>query len=378
MNILRVVTLVSATGKYGGPSATALRQARIAAWDGNTSVLLAGALPGDSPDWNDDQVRLRIVRVNFLWRIGFTGVFSTAALRAIIRSARGADVVHVSFCRELIPIVAVIVARLLRKPLVLQPHGMLTARSSRLHRAVDPVARLAAGRKAHWIALTSVEEERLREWGRGRVADVSVLGNPVAPRDEGRRVPSESQVLFAARLHRRKNVKLFLDAARVADDRGWNDRYVIAGPDEGDLGHVVARAAHQGNVSYAGALSEEDLSVLLDSSDVFALTSHDEPWGNVLVTALSREKPVVVTESTHLAESIEACRAGIVLAEDPAAFADAIHRLLTDRDFQSGFSAGARRFTAKYLDPLVQQDRLLDVYRRVTTEQVVTREPDSQ
>ena len=363
---LRVVTLASASGKYGGPFDTAGRQA--ANWVSSTahrSVLLAGYLEGDRPHTHDSLVEIDFSRVRRMFPSpGFTGLASWAVTKAIISNSRLSELIHISMSREIIPLTALLVARLLRKPLVLQPHGMLTTRSTVLFRFTNRLLGLLMGKRALFLALTESEARELRA-AFGLHIHVQVLGNPLPP--EVRRVDLSitadaiSDAVFIARLHPRKRVGVFVEAARESARRGWASKYSVVGPDGGDIALVTGITAE--NFAYEGAMRADQIVDRLLRTRVFVHTADNEPWGNVLVTAIALGIPVVVPESTALASTIRETGAGIVVPDsDAAAVAEAVNHLISDPEAYAQVTLGAARFTELYLSERQQIEGLRTAY----------------
>lgn len=333
MKVLRVVTLASATGKYGGPFDTALSQSRLTSdGKGTRSTFLAGYLPNDAPELDSRAVEVIIRRVRKVaGGTGFTTCISWKLCLELIRQVQRTDLVHVSYARELTPLLTALLAIGLRKPLVIQPHGMLTSRTSSLHRAVDIIARPVFRRASRIIALTDVEKTLLMSWsGLDDAGRFDVIGNPLPyePRAGTATIPSNKAV-FIARLEPRKRVNDFLDARRIAHARGWTEKYEVIGPDQGEGDAVRLAASQTPGLVYRGAVPAAEIDGILDSAGVFVLTSSNEPWGNVLVAAMVKGVPVVVTRSAALAGEIGDNHLGIVVPDrDPEAVAEAIHSIL--------------------------------------------------
>jgi len=330
--VVRVVTLASRSGRYGGPYDTALRQCEILEARGLNCRLVAGHLAGDEA--RDERVLSREVR-RWLPAPDFVALCSGPLLRLLWREVRAADVTFVSFARELVPLVAAAIAVISYRPLAIQPHGMLTSRSTPLHHFVDAVARPLARRAGLVVALTDREERELRQWFGARSSrQIDIIGNP-SPEPtgdalEGPGVQGTQTVLFAGRLHPRKRVSDFIDAAEACLAINPNLNWQVAGPDHGDLPLVLAAAARLRNFEYVGVLTRDDLTRAVARSAVFVLASRDEPWGNVLVTAIKWGVPVVVTRSSALAKEVELLRAGLVVDDGtPEQIADAAVALAT-------------------------------------------------
>ena len=256
---------------------------------------------------------------------------------------------------------------LARKRTVLQPHGMLTVRSSAMHRIFDALITKRLIGNATFIALTEVEAAQLEKWSpriRGRV---SVMGNP-PPLELADHPASEPSItcdaLFVARLHPRKRVLDFADAAARSNGNGWPETYAVVGPDEGDLPHLIARTRVTPNLEYRGATDSAGVLRELERCRVFVLSSLDEPWGNVLVSAICMGKPVVVTASSALAARIAESGAGIVVRDgDPEDIALAVHNLLDPANYASYRLAALRLAESQFSSDRVAE-QLMKIYTR--------------
>lgn len=354
MKIIRVVTLGSKSGQYGGPFDTACRQVEIANAIGFESRLMTGYFEGDAPDSKAVPSRSALVAVKRRWiKRGFVTAISKKMIVSLYREIRVSDVIHVSFARELVPLLATMFGLFLKKRVILQPHGMLTSRSSRIHSLVDLIVRPLTSRASAIVALTAVEAEDLRSWMRSpESGNIFVLGNPVANDLVGRirSAPSSNSTVFIARLHRRKRAIDFSNAALYAERQGWHEKYRVIGPDEGDLVLLKEIIEQVSNLVYGGSIPASAVSNVLDSSGVFVLPSENEPWGNVLATAISLGIPVVVSESAALSSLIGQYGAGLIVPDyDSEAIARSVHVLLTDEQLYKKASIGALAMSRDHL-----------------------------
>lgn len=373
VQVLRVVTLASRGGRYGGPWDTATRQSLLMARDGHEVRLIAGVHGGERPNFEPGSVRRLIVPVRkWLPTPGFTAFFSVRIAVAIWRAVGESDLVHVSASREAIPVWAALSAIVRGRALVLQPHGMLTARTSLVHRAVDLVMRGVVRSSDEVIALTSQEQDQLRDWLRQDKPAIRVIGNPIALELDDLLVHpraldgSPIRVSFIARLHARKRALDFAAAAAIAAANGSRSEWTIGGPDGGELREVKQRVSFTANLHYVGALAPSEVTDLLEDTDVFVLCSWNEPWGNVLVAALTLAVPVIVTESSALAALVREYAAGEVVPDaSPAAMAAALDRLTSDAETYERTSRAARRLAReKFAQAGVARD-LAATYNRV-------------
>jgi glycosyltransferase involved in cell wall biosynthesis len=267
----------------------------------------------------------------------FTGLLSLGILRRLRVEVANAQIVHIAFAREAIPIVALLIALVLGKRVVLQPHGMLTSRSSRMHDWVDLALRPFLRRADVWIALTDSEAEALMRRYRRTIRSIRVIDNPVpftTTRAEVlRHTVRRRQALFVGRLHPRKRVEDFVAAAEIAHANGWADRYEIVGPDQGSLAGIVERIARLPHLEYEGPIRGEEVPTVIAESEVLVLPSENEPWGQTVAIALALGIACVITESAALAPRIRPyANVEVVPDGDPASIARAVHRMLAQPD----------------------------------------------
>ncbi len=214
--VLNVAPLASKTGKYGGPFETSLAQVKLLE-EVFDLTLFAPHLDGDNPSPElkcAEMVSPKISQISGERNFLFT--FSWAALAETIRQIRKADLVHLSFGREFFPVFCAFVSITMKKKLIIQSHGMLTSRTSIVHRLVDTVVVPIFKSAASYVALTEIEKSELTSWSRVDKTRISVIGNPTQDlnNDEpGEDVFERGTVTFIARLHKRKRV---LDLAKAA------------------------------------------------------------------------------------------------------------------------------------------------------------------
>lgn len=367
LRVARIVSIASRSGKYGGPFDTASRQVELARRENMNATVIAGFLADDEPVSREYLTTRKVRKYSSK---SFVLAHSLPLCITLVKEIKAADVVHISFAREAIPISAAFAARILRRDVILQPHGMLTSRSSPIHRLIDmAITRRVMGRRAVILALTENEAEELKGWSTSLDGRLQVMGNP-APIDleslpDDR--PLTGTALFAARLHPRKRVADFASAATIAHDAGWRDTYEVLGPDEGDLAALQRTVATVPNLNYLGATSSDGVLDHLRRAGVFVLPSANEPWGNVLIAAIRLGVPVVVTRSAVLAKLIDEHGAGVVVDDgSPAQIAAAVHHIL-DAAMIASYRSRARTLGQRRFSDRQSQHELGRLYTAVSS-----------
>jgi glycosyltransferase involved in cell wall biosynthesis len=137
-------------------------------------------------------------------------------------------------------------------------------------------------------------------------------------------------LLFAGRVDQSKSVMTLGNAARILLDEGLPVHVVIAG--EGSKKDDLASLLGS-NVTLTGALSQDTLSWLYPSCDLFAFPSRSEIYGNVLFEASASGLPIMVDVSEagkpFVSKPGESCF--LVEGSNPRTWALAIKGLLRDR-----------------------------------------------
>jgi glycosyltransferase involved in cell wall biosynthesis len=359
-DVVRYVLLGSSRGLYGGPFDTTLAQHRLVPF--YFEHVVAGYFQGDMPKSRGEAVYYHRVR-HIFGRNDFFDVSSFEQIVSLWRVA-GAGLVHISFARGIGPMVLLLFCHLRKAKVVLQTHGMITSRRSRLHTLLDvSLTRRLIPSDCLVIALTEVEERQLLFWHPKLARRIRIVGNPVLTTDANHSVSEGNETaIFIGRLHARKDVMSFAEASRISELKGWPEKYLVLGPDEGDLEALLHKTSNQKNFEYVGSTNKEGVIERLRACGVFVLTSKDEPWGNVLATAIFIGKPIVLTASSALAGVVESYNAGIVVTDgDANGIADAVHKLLEAKNYefysQNAKYCGAMEFSnekiiKKWLDIL--------------------------
>ena len=366
--MLRVAPLASASGRYGGPFDTALGQARLLASRGFAVTLFAPHLRHDQVDLEEGPNMVFVSPpIRPLLPAGnFRFLMSLRTISAAMHSMRGAEVLYLSVSREMFPTMMAVIGILFRRRLVMQPHGMLTSRSSVAHRIFDLALKPVIRKADALIALTATESAALGRWLGTRCPPIYVVGNPVRvgeDLDSLAAVPRRREAIFIARLHPRKRVVDFIGAARAASEQGWDDAYAIVGPDQGDLRLVTRGVEELSRLRYEGSLPGADVLKRLAQARTFVLPSRDEPWGNVLLASIAIGVPPIISRSSALAAALgEAGVAIVVPDEDPKAIAESVHRVLemSESEYEKQRQRG-RSFLRSHLSNEAVLDRLESV-----------------
>jgi glycosyltransferase involved in cell wall biosynthesis len=369
LSIVHVVSLVSPAGEYGGPARVALNQSRALAEAGHEPMVAAGSRGfATAPDTlNGVPVKLFPVH-RALPGTGFAGIFSSGMLRWLRSAAPTSDVLHIHLARDLVTMPAALLAQRLGVPYVVQTHGMIDASNKVLARLLDAMAtRRVLGSASAVFHLTDRERsdlqgvagaaQRFVELRNGIGAEPLVDSPPALP-------DACTDVLFLARLHRRKRPMDFVDAAAELLPQHPNVTFRLVGPDEGEGTRVASAIDRIGSprLRWDGPSPMERTAALMSRAAVYVLPSVDEPYPMTVLEAMSCGRPVVVTDSCGLAPLIAQSGSGLVTASGAASVAAAVSRLLADPQLRREMGQTARLTAQHELDMDVVTKTLLSAY----------------
>lgn len=185
----------------------------------------------------------------------------------------------------------------------------------------------------------------------GPVARIGVTG---AARDEIRRklaAEGESLVLTSGRLVVRKGFDTAIAAVLELRRRGRRVRLVIAGdgPEAERLRRSAGESGDAGAIAFVGQPDDPEMAGLLAAADLFVMTPRGigpdvEGFGIVYLEANAFGKPVIGSRSGGVPEAVVDGQTGLLVPpNDVNALADAMERLLADRELSARLGEAGRR-----------------------------------
>ena len=179
-------------------------------------------------------------------------------------------------------------------------------------------------------------------------------------RDEARKafgLPADVVLLgSAARFHPDKNLEA---AIRLLADRNWHLALAGQGAAREQLIDVAGSLGVLDRLHLVGELPADRIGDFLGALDVFVFPSLAETFGLAVVEAAQAGIPVVANDLEVLREVLsvegEPC-ALFVDVNDTQAFAEAVRRILGDRDLRTQLRSRATKLSSRYsLDTMVRR-----------------------
>jgi glycosyltransferase involved in cell wall biosynthesis len=194
--------------------------------------------------------------------------------------------------------------------------------------------------------------------------------------------PAEGYVLAIGRLDVRKGFDTLLDAVALLKKRGSAPSLVIAGtgPNSesltrraGELGLSVCSRLEDlpsggGAVCFPGYVSGAPKQKLFAGCSVVAFPSRWEAFGLVLLEAMVMGRAVIASDLPTVRQIVTDGRNGLIVpAENAAAWADAIQKLLSDTTLRRQMEQANRQDVARYNWRTIA-GQYAELYRRVLAE----------
>ena len=263
------------------------------------------------------------------------------------RWVRWADLVHINGVWS--PHVAQVwaVARLLRKPYLVSPHGNLERYSlgqsqlrKRIFMALYSRRILTGARAIHYTVHN--EHHEAPAWLQPTPAVVvPCVVKSLDPGDGARfrqRLgldPGDRLLGMVGRIHKKKGFDVMLPAlARARARCETPTRLVVVGPEEGEYLATVRGLIQELNlgdrVIFPGELHGQDLADAYAGFDLLMLPSYEENFGLVVAEAMMQGTPVVISEFVGSKDWVEQAGGGVVLPREEPHWSELLERV--DRD----------------------------------------------
>jgi glycosyltransferase involved in cell wall biosynthesis len=313
-----------------------------------------------------------------LREFAFSGSFTTWLFQNINKY----DLIHVHALFSYTSTVAMAIARLKGVPYITTPHGLLckwslqqSAQKKQGYLKLIERANLDRARAIH----VTCEQERDDVLALNFKSPTFVL--PLALTEIPAQIPNaanllrqslnlpadEPIILFLSRLHYKKGLDYLIPA--LGNLRNQRFTLVIAGNGtpayEAEVRELLVTSGIEDRTQMLGFVEGDRKDLLIQGSDLFALTSHSENFGISVLEALVVGTPVLVTPGVGLATVVRDNDIGYVANLDIEAITQALDRHLNDPDRAKAIGICARQFTIEnYNWDKVAQDLVL-VYQAI-------------
>jgi glycosyltransferase involved in cell wall biosynthesis len=368
MRILHVVPTYLPATRYGGPIVAVHSLCRALAARGHAVEVFTTSIDGpvDTAVPYDRPVMLDGVKVRYFASRRLRRLSYAPKLMQTLRDEiSGADVVHLHSAFLWPTWRAARLSRKSRVPYVVSPRGMLVktliASRNRLIKSawIALIERTNLQRASAIHATSAIEAEELRKFG-WRLPRIAVVPNGVdAIEQEARRdapaadiaalATQQPLVLFFGRLAQVKGLDRLLHAF-AHTHRGT---LAFVGNDYEGLAAGLSEMARQLKIDdrvriVPRTITDAEKECMFAAARVFVLPSYSESFGNVVLEAMQRGLPVIVTPEVGAAEVVKESCGGLVASGDAQSLGAAIDRLTEDAAKSSAMGEVGRRHVSEH------------------------------
>lgn len=260
--------------------------------------------------------------------------------------------------------------------LILHPHGLemfqgLTLKERLLGAPFRMAVRYMARRSHTVISLGGRLTGLLHGAVKGSSARVQVIPNAVDVPPKATYVPTTNgplRLLFVGRFAFNKGLDLLIAVARkrVAQGRSEEVRFELAG--DGPLRASIQEAGVPANVHLLGRVDDEQLFALYGTCDAFVLPTRFEGMPTVVLEAMARSRPIIVSDVGATAELVDGTNGYLIPSGDPEALEAAVDRFVrTGADERTSMAAASyARCAAGFAWPAVTR-RFLELFEGIAT-----------
>ncbi len=180
------------------------------------------------------------------------------------------------------------------------------------------------------------------------------------------------QLLALGRFDRIKAFDVLLHACKMLKNSGLRFHLTLAGdgPRKILFKHLARKLGLNELVSFPGFIPYDRVSELFSSADVFVMSSAVHSTGerdgipNVIMEALIHRVPVVATDVCGIPEVIQDGVTGFLVPEkDPSALADAIIKMVANKESALEMADKGRSLVLRQFDPERNHGKILNLYQ---------------
>lgn len=253
--------------------------------------------------------------------------FSLELFFNVWRDIKKADMNHVQSIFSTSTPIALLYARILKKPVLLSPRGQFGGwclgngsgfKQKWLNWIIKPFAYSVI-----WHATAEQEKNEIQAIFPN--ANVEVISNGIEyelfqkysalSKNEYMKkyvekdMDAEKIIVSMGRLQKKKGFDILIDSFDEVLEKYPNAKLFIAGQDEGEQGNLkqqINKLGLEDKVFLTGAINGQDKIDFLANADLFVLPSHNENFGNVYIESLAAGTPIIASKNTPWSEIEEA------------------------------------------------------------------------
>lgn len=169
------------------------------------------------------------------------------------------------------------------------------------------------------------------------------------------RAPKKGQLLYIGTIEPRKGLVYLLDSLVYLRNKGYSYHLTVIGKVvdakyKKQLDEIISKAGLK--VTFTGFISQEEKTDIILQSDVFVFPSQLEGYGMVLCEAMCEGLPVICFNNSAMPFTVNNNQNGIIVPnKDTIAFAEAIEKIVENREINERLGAGALEYASNLANP---------------------------
>jgi glycosyltransferase involved in cell wall biosynthesis len=373
VNILHVTPSFHPAHIYGGPTRSVYELCCNLARAGCRVRVLTTDANGPNAVLDVDtthEIDMTGFRVRYGHRIKDVSI-SPVLLRLLPEYIRWADVVHLTAVYSFPTIPTLLACRMLRKPVVWSPRGMLQRWQGTTRTTLKTIWERVCGLVAPPTLVLHVTSEEEQRESVARLPDMkmAVIPNGIEIPHHIARVNGQKtlRLLFIGRLHPKKGIENLLEAFGLLNGSlpmpvsltiaGGGDRQYTK-----DIKERIKQLGLTERVQMTGAVSGKDKEQMFLNADVVIVPSHTENFAMVVAESLAYGIPVIASQGTPWKRlSEEAC--GLWVDNRPESLAEAIKQISQMPLRDMGLKG--RQWMQKEFTGEVVAKKMIDLYQQL-------------
>lgn len=253
-------------------------------------------------------------------------IISLSLLFHLWKDILAKDVVHIQYIFSSPTPIAIFYATLLNKPIVLSPRGALCqwclSQGSKYKNIWLKILIKPFLKNIHWHATAEQEKEEILNLFPS--AKIKIIPNGIeydkyqqsnnftikeyTNKYIGKIVNTSKIVVSMGRLQKKKGFDILINSFKYVLEKDIDAILLIAGQDEGEefnlLNQIKALNLEE-HIFLVGNIEGQDKIDFFANADLFALSSHNENFGNVYIESLASGTPIIASKGTPWSEVIE-------------------------------------------------------------------------
>ncbi|MFT0212584.1 glycosyltransferase family 4 protein [Pseudomonas sp. F1_0610] len=172
------------------------------------------------------------------------------------------------------------------------------------------------------------------------------------------------QIIMVARFDAPKDQELLIKSLSELKNLNWTLRFAGAGPSLEGCKQLVSKLELTESIAFLGA--RNDVSTLLEQSDIFVLTSNWEGLPLTILEAMSASLPVIASDVGGVSESIKHNETGFLVPRgSQSQLIEALEKLIISADLREKMGKAGRAYFLEEFQFSIMLERTQGVYKRL-------------